>query len=101
MGSRVDLDAVMRPIISGSIAIEPPAYRPESNRYADWDIPATVWVGTFKLQPVSKSFKISIVCRFTSIILSYLRPAVGVGARGSLVVKALCCKPEGRGFDTR
>jgi hypothetical protein len=23
------------------------------------------------------------------------------GARGSLVVKALCYKPEGRGFDTR
>jgi hypothetical protein len=23
------------------------------------------------------------------------------GARGSVVVKALCCKPEGRGFDTR
>jgi hypothetical protein len=24
-----------------------------------------------------------------------------LGARGSLVVKALCYKPEGRGFDTR
>jgi hypothetical protein len=24
-----------------------------------------------------------------------------VGARGSVVVKALCYKPEGRGFDTR
>jgi hypothetical protein len=23
------------------------------------------------------------------------------GARGRVVVKALCCKPEGRGFDTR
>jgi hypothetical protein len=23
------------------------------------------------------------------------------GTRGSVVVKALCCKPEGRGFDTR
>jgi hypothetical protein len=23
------------------------------------------------------------------------------GARGSVVVKALCYKPEGRGFDTR
>jgi hypothetical protein len=23
------------------------------------------------------------------------------GARGSIVVKALCYKPEGRGFDTR
>jgi hypothetical protein len=26
---------------------------------------------------------------------------VYVGARGSVVVKALCYKPEGRGFDTR
>jgi hypothetical protein len=25
----------------------------------------------------------------------------GVGARGSVVVKALCYKPEGRGFETR
>jgi hypothetical protein len=24
-----------------------------------------------------------------------------LGARGSVVVKALCCKPEGRGFETR
>jgi hypothetical protein len=24
-----------------------------------------------------------------------------VGARGSIVVKALCYKPEGRGFETR
>jgi hypothetical protein len=24
-----------------------------------------------------------------------------IGARGSVVVKALCYKPEGRGFDTR
>jgi hypothetical protein len=24
-----------------------------------------------------------------------------LGARGSVVVKALCYKPEGRGFDTR
>jgi hypothetical protein len=24
-----------------------------------------------------------------------------VGARGSVVVKALCCKPEGRGFKSR
>jgi hypothetical protein len=23
------------------------------------------------------------------------------GTRGSVVVKALCCKPEGRGFETR
>jgi hypothetical protein len=26
---------------------------------------------------------------------------VGKGARGSVVVKALCYKPEGRGFETR
>jgi hypothetical protein len=26
---------------------------------------------------------------------------VYLGARGSVVVKALCYKPEGRGFDTR
>jgi hypothetical protein len=25
----------------------------------------------------------------------------GTGARGSVVVKALCYKPEGRGFETR
>jgi hypothetical protein len=24
-----------------------------------------------------------------------------LGARGSVVVKALCCKPEGRGFKSR
>jgi hypothetical protein len=24
-----------------------------------------------------------------------------IGARGSVVIKALCYKPEGRGFDTR
>jgi hypothetical protein len=24
-----------------------------------------------------------------------------IGARGSVVVKALCCKPEGRGFKSR
>jgi hypothetical protein len=33
------------------------------------------------------------------IFLSGLRS--GKGARGSVVVKALCYKPEGRGFDTR
>jgi hypothetical protein len=27
--------------------------------------------------------------------------SLGSGARGSVVVKALCYKPEGRGFDTR
>jgi hypothetical protein len=27
--------------------------------------------------------------------------AFGKGARGSVVVKALCCKPEGRGFKSR
>jgi hypothetical protein len=27
--------------------------------------------------------------------------AAGDGARGSVVVKALCYKPEGRGFDSR
>jgi hypothetical protein len=27
--------------------------------------------------------------------------ATGMGARGSEVVKALCYKPEGRGFDSR
>jgi hypothetical protein len=26
---------------------------------------------------------------------------INVGARGSIVVKALCYKPEGRGFETR
>jgi hypothetical protein len=30
-----------------------------------------------------------------------LRMAVLFGARGSVVVKALCYKPEARGFDTR
>jgi hypothetical protein len=30
-----------------------------------------------------------------------IMPYIRVGARGSIVVKALCYKPEGRGFDTR
>jgi hypothetical protein len=30
-----------------------------------------------------------------------MRGAISAGARGSVVVKALCYKPEGRGFDTR
>jgi hypothetical protein len=28
-------------------------------------------------------------------------PVFNIGARGSVVVKALCYKPEGHGFDTR
>jgi hypothetical protein len=31
--------------------------------------------------------------------LSYLQTSVG--ARGTVVVKALCCTPEGRGFETQ
>jgi hypothetical protein len=34
---------------------------------------------------------------FVSYRMSYIIP----GARGSVVVKALCYKPEGRGFDSR
>jgi hypothetical protein len=33
-----------------------------------------------------------------SIYISYV---VGYEARGSVMVKALCYKPEGRGFDSR
>jgi hypothetical protein len=33
--------------------------------------------------------------------LEYNSRLVYVGARGSVVVKALCYKPEGRGFDNR
>jgi hypothetical protein len=32
---------------------------------------------------------------------NYLTIIAGMGARGSLVVKALCYKPEGSGFETR
>jgi hypothetical protein len=34
-------------------------------------------------------------------IYIYIYMRVWVGARGSVVVKALCYKPEGRGFDSR
>jgi hypothetical protein len=38
------------------------------------------------------------VCMYVS---RYVCMYVMCGARGSIVVKALCYKPEGRGFDTR
>jgi hypothetical protein len=34
-------------------------------------------------------------------IYIYIRVYTYVGARGSVVVKALCYKPKGRGFDSR
>jgi hypothetical protein len=37
---------------------------------------------------------------FTNAIAVFPTPS-GSGARDSVVVKALCYKPEGRGFDTR
>jgi hypothetical protein len=42
-------------------------------------------------------FYFYIACLFLLILL-YI---IVVGARGSVVVKALCCKPEGRGFKSR
>jgi hypothetical protein len=39
--------------------------------------------------------EIAVVILFSSALPIYL------GARGSIVVKALCYKPEGRGFDSR
>jgi hypothetical protein len=35
------------------------------------------------------------------VIISFLALDQNWGARGSVVVKALCCKPEGRGFKSR
>jgi hypothetical protein len=35
------------------------------------------------------------------VMFSYLALVKVKGARGSVVVKALCYKPEGRGFETR
>jgi hypothetical protein len=40
----------------------------------------------------------STSCHGDRFTFSY---ADGAGARGSVVVKALCYKPEGRGFETR
>jgi hypothetical protein len=45
-----------------------------------------------------------ITLSFTLILPSHIRlgiPSVFFVARGSVVVKALCYKPEGHGFDTR
>jgi hypothetical protein len=36
-----------------------------------------------------------------SLQFLYAYSTLSVGARGSVVVKALCYKPEGRGFDSR
>jgi hypothetical protein len=35
------------------------------------------------------------------MIVVYFLTLYKLGARGSVVVKALCYKPEGRGFETR
>jgi hypothetical protein len=37
----------------------------------------------------------------TIIQLTYPKRLYDFGARGSVVVKALCCKPEGREFETQ
>jgi hypothetical protein len=37
----------------------------------------------------------------TVCVGKYVEYSSQVGVRGSVVVKALCYKPEGRGFDTR
>jgi hypothetical protein len=38
---------------------------------------------------------------FKMYVCGFDRELVWPGARDSVVVKALCYKPEGRGFDTR
>jgi hypothetical protein len=44
----------------------------------------------------SRLFHGSIICKVFDLYSLEDR-----GARGNVVVKALCCKPEGRGFDSR
>jgi hypothetical protein len=55
----------------------------------------------YRCFPVLSIFVTFIV----STILAHVCPVFNIrfeyGARGSVVVKALCYKPEGRGFDTR
>jgi hypothetical protein len=48
---------------------------------------------------VSKSFQVSVAA--SHFEKSVTATAQDWGARGSVVVKALCYKLEGRGFDTR
>jgi hypothetical protein len=45
----------------------------------------------------------AIACegRMNEFQLNLALLTLGTGTRGSVVVKALCYKPEGRGFDTR
>jgi hypothetical protein len=44
----------------------------------------------------------SFICFLKWLIFIILvRTSQETGARGSVVVKALCCKPEGRGFKSR
>jgi hypothetical protein len=38
---------------------------------------------------------------FRAIIIIIIIIIIIMGARGSVVVKALCCKPDGRGFKSR
>jgi hypothetical protein len=47
---------------------------------------------------VSCEVRTEIIYVFADLMLDYW---LEVGARGSVVVKALCYKPEGRGFDSR
>jgi hypothetical protein len=44
-------------------------------------------------------YYVHFICLFIYLFILLLSP--GAGARGSVVVKALCYKPEGRGFDSR
>jgi hypothetical protein len=53
-------------------------------------------------QPQKKHVIWSLVCVYIYIyIYIYICTEYIYGARGSVVAKALCYKPEGRGFDTR
>jgi hypothetical protein len=48
------------------------------------------------------SLKIEEPCRCILVSIKYYHLyGMTVGARGSVVVKALCYKPVGRGFETR
>jgi hypothetical protein len=56
------------------------------------------------LERSQKYMNPTIIClpgNYFAITKYMFIPSILAGARGSVVVKALCCKPEGRGFKSR
>jgi hypothetical protein len=77
--------------------------RAHCDRVAKWRIPGT---HSQKLHKSWTKWWLSVVNGKLSVVIERnpLQGAVAfllLGVLGSIVIKAVCCKPEGRGFETR